>query len=187
VTVLAPTGTIGLVMSCDTTGVEPDFALVKMKKLAGGGYMQITNSSVRPALKALGYTQEQIHSIEEHMLGTKSLDGETPINATTLLARGLTASEVEAARSSILAVSDLTWAFSSFALGQDCFDRFSVSPNDGGASLLAALGFTSKDVNDSSKTICGYLTVEGAPYLRNEHLPVFDCAVECGNGTRVIH
>lgn len=187
VTVLAPTGTIGLVMGCDTTGVEPDFALVKLKKLAGGGYMQIINQSVEPALRRLGYADDAIASIKAHMLGTKTLDGDTPINTATLLAAGLTDAEVTAAAWAIPSMSDVTWAFGAFTVGEDVYARFGVDPAAGGAALLAAAGFSPDQITVSSKTICGHLTVEGAPDLRLEHLPVFDCAVECGDGTRVIH
>lgn len=187
VTVLAPTGTIGLVMGCDTTGIEPDFALVKMKKLAGGGYMQITNSSVVAGLKALGYSDAAIHAMEEFMLGTKTIDGNTPVSASALLEKGFTAAEVDAIRQAIAPVSDLTWAFSPYIISDSCYARFGVDPAKGGMALLLAAGFTADDIVASSKAICGHLTLEGAPLLKNEHLGVFDCAVECGDGTRVIH
>jgi ribonucleoside-diphosphate reductase alpha chain len=186
-TVLAPTGTIGLLMGCDTTGVEPDFALVKMKKLAGGGYMQIVNGSVAPALRTLGYNEHQIGNIIEWLLGTKSLHGDSVVNAASLMAAGFTETEVDAVSRALDGMTDLTWAFSSYTLGNDVFDRFGVAPEAGGAALLAAAGFSNDDVVSSSKSVCGHLTVEGAPDLRAEHLPVFDCAVECGDGTRVIH
>jgi ribonucleoside-diphosphate reductase alpha chain len=185
--VLAPTGTIGLLMSCDTTGVEPDFALVKMKKLAGGGYMQIVNGSVAPALRTLGYDERRISKIIEWLLGTKSLHGDTPVNAASLIAAGFTEDEVDTVSRALDGVSDLTWAFASYVTGKDVYDRFGVDPAAGGAALLAAAGFANDAVVASSKTVCGHLTVEGAPDLRDEHLPVFDCAVECGDGTRVIH
>lgn len=187
VTVLAPTGTIGLVMSCDTTGIEPDFALVKMKKLAGGGYMQITNSSVVPALKALGYSPDEIASIETHILGSKTLNGSSAINAESLSRAGFTDEEIDAAASSVRSVSDISWAFTRWALGDDVFTRFGLSFDADGMDLLLAAGFTTDQVTSSSKEICGHLTVEGSKVLRSEHLPVFDCAVECGDGTRVIH
>lgn len=187
VTVLAPTGTIGLLMNCDTTGIEPDFALVKMKKLAGGGYMQITNASVRPGLVALGYSADDVDAMEEYLLGTKSLDGQTAVSAASLREKGFTEDEIAAARTSVLSVADLTWAFSSFALGDDVFARFGIEAAAGGAALLAAAGYTAAEVTASSKAICGNLSLEGCEILKKEHLPVFDCAVECGDGERVIH
>lgn len=187
VTVLAPTGTIGLVMSCDTTGIEPDFALVKMKKLAGGGYMQITNTSVVPALRALGYSRDEIASIERYITGTKTLNGDTPVSVDTLLSAGFTPEEIDAASSSVTTVSDISWAFTRWSLGDSVFERFGLSHDADGADLLCAAGFSQYDITLSSKEICGNLTVEGSPDLKTEHLPVFDCAVECGSGTRVIH
>lgn len=187
VTVLAPTGTIGLVMSCDTTGIEPDFALVKMKKLAGGGYMQITNSSVVPALRALGYSKDEIASIERYITGTKTLSGSTPVCVESLTEAGFTQEEIDAASSSVTTVSDISWAFTRWSLGSAVFERFGLSLDADGADLLMAAGFSREDITTSSKEICGHLTVEGCAVLRPEHLPVFDCAVECGDGTRVIH
>lgn len=186
-TVLAPTGTIGLLMGCDTTGVEPDFALVKMKKLAGGGYMQIVNGSVESALRTLGYDAAQIIRIGEWLLGTKSLKNDTAINELTLAAAGFTEAEIAAVTGALTGVADVTWAFGSYTIGEEAYARFGVDPLAGGAALLAAAGFSSDAVVAASKVICGHLTVEGAPDLRPEHLPVFDCAVECGDGTRVIH
>ena len=187
VTVLAPTGTIGLVMSCDTTGIEPDFALVKMKKLAGGGYMRITNSSVLHGLRALGYKQSQIDSIEEWMLGTKTLDGRTAVSRASLVEVGFTDTEVDAAAAAVSAMSDLTWAFAAHVIGEEAYTRMKLDPTVGGSTLLKTAGFSYDEITASSKTICGHLTVEGAPDMKPEHLAVFDCAVECGDGTRVIH
>lgn len=185
--VIAPTGTIGLVMSADTTGVEPDFALVKMKKLAGGGYMQIVNQSAIPALRSLGYDSAAVAAIEEWMLGTHTLKGTTPVRTMTLAEAGFTAEEIAAAEAALPSMTDLTWAFGEWTIGAAAYERFGVDPSRGGAALLAAAGFSATDVQQSSKTICGHLTVEGCPVLKPEHLPVFDCAVECGDGTRVIH
>lgn len=185
VTVLAPTGTIGLVMSCDTTGVEPDFALVKLKKLAGGGYMRIINSSATPALRTLGYTDSQISEILAYALGTQTLHGPTSISASSLIDAGMSKQAVDAVEKSLANMSDLTWAFAPHIVGADTFQAFGVSDHDG-QSLLEAMGFSASEIESSSKTICGHLTVEGAPHLRGEHLPVFDCAVECGDGTRSI-
>jgi ribonucleoside-diphosphate reductase alpha chain len=186
-TVLAPTGTIGLVMSCDTTGIEPDFALVKLKKLAGGGYMQIVNASVAPALRSLGYDEATTAKLIDWLLGSKTLDGPTAVNAQALLDAGFLPEEVAAARTAVASVSDLTWAFGSWTVGEAVYQRLGVSTTEAGGALLEAAGFTSEEVVASSEAICGHLTLEGAPWLRSEHVSVFDCAVECGNGTRVIH
>lgn len=185
VTVLAPTGTIGLVMGCDTTGVEPDFALVKLKKLAGGGYMRIINSSIPPALRTLGYDDDAIERILQHALGTQSLRGETPICVQSLRAAGLGGAAIEAVERVLPTVSELSWAFAPHVVGEDVFEAFGVKDQEG-TTLLSALGFSSEDVAASSRVICGRLTVEGAPDLLTEHFPVFDCAVECGDGTRSI-
>ena len=187
VTVIAPTGTIGLVMGCDTTGVEPDFALVKMKKLAGGGYMQIVNQSVPQALATLGYDEDAVARILTWVLGSKTIDGASPMNAASLQEAGFTVTEIDAVRHGVAAVADLTWAFSPYTIGEAAYDRFAVDPTLGGHALLTAAGFSAEDITASSKEICGHLTVEGCPDLRTEHLSVFDCAVECGDGTRVIH
>lgn len=187
ISVIAPTGTISLLMGCDTTGVEPDFALVKMKKLAGGGYMQIVNGSVDPALRGLGYSETAISSISQWLLGTKTLTGQTPVSVASLTKAGFTQSEIGAAQAGIPAVSTLTWAFGAHTIGADAYRRFSVDPQEGPDALFAAAGFSNAQVTVSSKEICGHLTVEGAPSLSPAHLAIFDCAVECGDGTRVIH
>jgi ribonucleotide reductase alpha subunit len=176
--------TIGLVMSCDTTGVEPDFALVKEKKLAGGGRMRIINSSVRPALVRLGYTPDQITRIFEYALGTQSLRGTTPINRTSLQGALLDAHAIDAAEAALTQVSDITWAFERHIIGHAAYSRLPEETT--GYDLLRTLGFSDEQIAASSTTICGHLTVEGAPDLKDEHLAVFDCAVECGDGTRSI-
>lgn len=187
VSVLAPTGTIGLVMSCDTTGVEPDFALVKLKKLAGGGYMRIVNSSVAPSLTRLGYTPDQVNTILIHALGTQTLTGETPVSKASLRRAGLATEAIDAAEAALANLSDLRWAFTPHTVGANSFEAFGLDPTIAdGSALLTALGFSAEDVDVSSKVICGHLTVEGAVGLAVEHLPVFDCAVECGDGTRSI-
>ena len=182
VSVLAPTGTIALVMGCDTTGIEPDFALVKMKKLAGGGYMRIINSSITPALIRLGYTPAQIEAILTYALGTKTLSGPTRVNRDSLVLAGLTLDEIDQVARATESVSDLTEAFAPHNL-PTLYERISAADS---YEMLSRLGFSPEDVLTSSHEICGHLTVEGAPELRPEHLGVFDCAVECGDGTRTI-
>ena len=195
-TVLAPTGTIGLLMDCDTTGIEPDFALVKFKKLAGGGYFKIVNQSVEPALVNLGYTPSQIEAIVAYLRGTLSLSrsGSTThepphVNRTNLLAKGLTSDEIAKAEGALPGVFELRHAFSRFVIGEAALQRlgFGEVMSSPSFDLLSALGFTKAEIDEATQVICGRLTIEGAPYLKAAHLPVFDCANRCGKlGQRYI-
>jgi len=192
VTVIAPTGTIGLVMDCDTTGIEPDFALVKFKKLAGGGYFKIVNQSVEPALRSLGYTNEEIAAIETYATGTGTLDGAPHVNRATLKAKGFTDDVLAKIEGSLLAAFELPFVFNKYVLGDEfCKDVLGLSEdqtNDWNFSILRdGLGFTNQQIEEASAHICGRMTLEGAPYLNDEHLPVFDCATPCGKyGSRYI-
>jgi len=184
-TVLAPTGTIGLLMDCDTTGVEPDFALVKFKKLAGGGYFKIVNESVPEALRRLGYTKEQAQEIVAYVMGTNTLKSAAPVNDRALAERGLTAEEIARVEAQLPKVFELRHAFNSFNVGEACLKRLGFTAED---DLLAKLGFTEAEVEQSNDVLCGRMTVEGAPHLKEEHLPIFDCANKCGKiGQRFIH
>ncbi len=186
-TVIAPTGTIGLLMDCDTTGVEPDFALVKFKKLAGGGYFKIANQSLRPALANLGYNSHEIHAILQYVMGTLSLHDSPHINLASLKAAGLTDAELRKIEETLPGVFELSFAFTSWALGTESMKRLGVSEAEyqaPGFSLLQKLGFSRKQINEANDIICGRGTVEGAPNLRDEHLPVFDCANKCGKTGR---
>jgi ribonucleoside-diphosphate reductase alpha chain len=184
-TVLAPTGTIGLLMDCDTTGVEPDFALVKFKKLAGGGYFKIVNESVSEALRRLGYTKDQSREIIEYICGTNTLKSAAPISDRALAERGLTAEEIARVNAQLPKVFELGHAFNAFVLGEACLKRLGLKPED---DVLAKLGFTAAEVDLSNDILCGRMTVEGAPHLKEEHLPIFDCANKCGKiGKRFIH
>jgi ribonucleoside-diphosphate reductase alpha chain len=189
-TVIAPTGTIGLLMDCDTTGVEPDFALVKFKKLAGGGYFKIANQSLRPALVNLGYSPEQINDILKYVMGTLSLHDAPRINWQTLKSRGFTDEELEKIEQSLPGTFELAFAFSPWSLSEEFFKRMEIAPEEWqapGFNLLRKLGFTKKQIDEANDHICGTGTVEGAPHLRNEHLAVFDCANKCGkSGKRFI-
>jgi ribonucleoside-diphosphate reductase alpha chain len=189
-TVLAPTGTIGLLMDCDTTGVEPDFALVKFKKLAGGGSFKIVNQSVPAALRRLGYDDETIAGIVRFAIGSGTLRGAPHIDRATLLHKGLTDAEVSKIEQVLPTSLDVRFAFSRHVLGDDMLTRIGVSAAERekpGFSALAFLGFTEEQIEEANAAICGSLTVEGAPGLRPEHLPVFDCANRCGpKGTRYI-
>lgn len=191
VTVLAPTGTIGLLMDCDTTGVEPDFALVKFKKLAGGGYFKIANQSIRPALKNLGYDEAQIEDILTYVTGTLSLDGAPHINREALRDRGFTEDDLQKVEKALPAVFELPFAFNVGTLGEECLSRLGFTKAEYEApdfDLLKRLGFTEEQINEANDVICGMMTTEGAPHLLKEHYPVFDTANKCGkHGTRYIH
>jgi len=191
VTVIAPTGTIGLVMDCDTTGIEPDFALVKFKKLAGGGYLKIVNQSVPKALKNLKYTKEQINSIIKYAVGTGSLHNGSPhINKETLMKKGFTEEKIKAVEEHLPSSFELKYAFSKWTLGAEFLKDIGFSEeqmNNPDLNVLEALGFDKKQIAEAEKHICGRMTVEGAPNLKQEHYAVFDCANKCGkNGTRYI-
>lgn len=190
-TVIAPTGTIGLLMDCDTTGVEPDFALVKFKKLSGGGYFKIVNESVPLALQNLGYTAAQVDAIVKYAKGSGSLEGCPNVNAGTLRSKGFSADDVEKIEAQLPAAFDITFAFNQWTLGEETMQRLGFTAEQymaSGFNLLRELGFSKQEIEEANEYVCGTMTVEGAPYLREEHLPVFDCANKCGvKGERYIH
>ena len=189
-TVLAPTGTIGLLMDCDTTGVEPDFALVKFKKLAGGGYFKIVNQSVPRALARLGYDDAAIERIVRYAIGTGSLAEAPHVNRASLRKKGLLESEIDRIEQALPTMLDVRFAFSRGMLGDDALTRLGVSAAEREKptfSALPFLGFTDAQIDEANAVVCGRLTVEGAPGLEPDHLPVFDCANRCGPlGTRFI-
>jgi len=190
-TVIAPTGTIGLVMDCDTTGVEPDFALVKFKKLSGGGYFKIINQSVPAALRNLKYSEQEIDAIVNYAKGHATLNGAPYINTESLLAKGFTQEELDRVESSLSSAFEIGFVFNVYTFGEATLQRLGFKPeqyHDFGWSLLEALGFTDEQIEAANTYVCGTMTVEGAPYLKEEHLPVFDCANKCGQkGVRYIH
>ena len=190
-TVLAPTGTIGLLMDCDTTGVEPDFSLVKFKKLAGGGYFKIVNQSVAPSLAALGYQGDEIQDIVDYVVGTNTLLGAPHINRQSLGEKGFSADDLLRIEKALHSVFDLKHAFSPFVLGEESLQRLGYSVDEYTSfqfDLLSKLGFSRSQVIEANDTICGRQTIEGAPHLADEHLPVFDTANRNGrHGTRLIH
>ena len=190
-TVIAPTGTIGLVMDCDTTGVEPDFALVKFKKLSGGGYFKIINQSVPQALKNLGYTQAENDAIVNFAVGHASFAGAPFINNESLLAKGFTAEEIAKLNGAAKSAFEIGFIFNRFTLGDACLTRLGFKEEvfaDWSFSLLEALGFTEDQIDAANDYVCGTMTVEGAPALKDEHLPIFDCANKNGKkGERYIH
>jgi ribonucleoside-diphosphate reductase alpha chain len=189
-TVIAPTGTIGLLMDCDTTGVEPDFALVKFKKLAGGGYMKIANQSVRPAFVALGYSEKQVNEIMRYVMGSMSLEGAPHINRASLKEKGFLDEDIAKIEKNLPGVFELPFAFNRWTLGDATMKRLGFNEeqmNDFNFNLLKALGFSKEQIEEANLYVCGRMTVEGAPHMKDEHLPVFDCANKCGKtGQRFI-
>ncbi|HXD87490.1 MAG TPA: vitamin B12-dependent ribonucleotide reductase, partial [Urbifossiella sp.] len=184
VTVIAPTGTIGLIMDCDTTGIEPDFALVKFKKLAGGGYFKIINQSVPPALAKLGYTPGQIEDVVRYCRGAATLQGCPHINPASLKAKGFTDEVLAKVEESLPGAFELPFVFNRWTLG-DAFLRDTLHVPEAvleapDFDVLRHLGFTKKQVEEASTFVCGTMTIEGAPHLKPEHYPIFDCANKCG-------
>ncbi|MGH6711085.1 MAG: vitamin B12-dependent ribonucleotide reductase [Bradyrhizobium sp.] len=183
-TVVAPTGTIGLVMDCDTTGIEPDFALVKFKKLAGGGYWKIINQAVPVALRTLGYRESDIAEIEAYAVGHGSLSNSPGINVSTLKAKGFTDEAIAKVETALPTAFDIKFAFNKWTFGEDFLrETLKIAPEAiaaPGFDLLAAVGFTKREIEAANVHICGAMTVEGAPHLKAEHYPVFDCANPCG-------
>lgn len=190
-TVIAPTGTIGLVMDCDTTGIEPDFALVKFKKLSGGGYFKIINHSVPKALRNLGYQAHEVETIVNYAKGSASLQGAPHINFESLSAKGLSPSELQKIDQSLHTAFEISFVFNQWTLGEDCLKRLGFKPERYRASnfnLLRALGFSRQQIAEANEFICGTMTIEGAPYLKKAHYSIFDCANKCGSkGQRYIH
>ncbi|MGH1346461.1 MAG: vitamin B12-dependent ribonucleotide reductase [Nannocystales bacterium] len=191
VTVIAPTGTIGLLMDCDTTGIEPDFALVKFKKLAGGGYFKIINQSVPSALGHLGYSAAQTDDIVRYIKGAGSLVGSPRISHADLKAKGFTAEVLEKIESELESAFEIGFVFNRWTLGDAfCKDTLGFTEEqlaDTNFNMLGELGFTDDDVQKANDYVCGTMTIEGAPHIKNEHLEVFDCANKCGRyGKRFI-
>ncbi len=189
-TLLAPTGTIGLLMDCATTGVEPDFALVKFKKLAGGGYFKIVNEAVSAALKNLKYTDEQITDIIDYMKGKADITDAPHINTKTLKEKGFNDEDLEKLKGALKSAFEIQFAFNAWTLGEDCMKRVGIAPeqyNDSNFQMLKALGFSQEQIDEANDYVCGTMTIEGAPHLKVEHYPVFDCANRCGKkGIRCI-
>ncbi|MGE5105963.1 MAG: vitamin B12-dependent ribonucleotide reductase [Sphingobacteriales bacterium] len=190
-TVIAPTGTIGLVMDCDTTGVEPDFALVKFKKLSGGGYFKIINQSVPQALKNLGYDEKEMDAIVKYAVGAASFDGSPFINSQSLSEKGFIAEEIKKLNNAVASAFEIGFVFNVYTLGEECLQRLGFKPEqyfNFEWNMLEALGFSDAEIEAANDYVCGTMTIEGAPYLKDEHLSVFDCANRCGKkGQRYIH
>src|SRR5947207_8765944 len=190
-TVIAPTGTIGLVMDCDTTGIEPDFSLVKCIQLARGGYFKIINRLVPQALLSLGHRMTEIAEIERYALGHGTLKDAPAINHQRLAQKGFDESALAAVEAALGSAFDIKFAFNKWTLGEAfCTERLGIAAErlaEPGFDLLAALGFSRAEIEAANTYCCGAMTLEGAPYLKPEHLAVFDCANPCGrNGTRCL-
>lgn len=182
--VIAPTGTIGLVMDCDTTGIEPDFALVKFKKLAGGGYFKIINQSVPAALEKLGYGSAQIEEIVGYAVGHGTIGNAPGINHTTLMGHGFGPNELAKVDAALASAFDIRFVFNQWTLGEEFCTQVLGIPaeklNDPTFDLLKSLGFSKADVDAANDHVCGTMTLEGAPHLKEEHYGIFDCANPCG-------
>ena len=190
-TVIAPTGTIGLVMDCDTTGVEPDFALVKFKKLSGGGYFKIINQSIPAALRKLGYSENHVDAIVKYAKGHATFAGAPHINHQSLSELGFIAEEIKKLDKAVESAFEIGFVFNAYALGEECLQRLGFTPEqyyDAEFSLLHELGFSDDEIDAANDYVCGTMMMEGAPFLKEEHLPVFDTANKCGKkGERFIH
>ncbi|MEM9523907.1 MAG: vitamin B12-dependent ribonucleotide reductase [Pseudomonadota bacterium] len=188
VTVIAPTGTIGLVMDCDTTGIEPDFAMVKFKKLAGGGYFKIINRSVPAALETLGYSAAQIEEIVHYALGRGTLGDAPDINHASLIGHGFTQTEIDRIEAVLPSAFDIRFVFNQWTLGEEFCRRTLGIPaeklNDPAFDLLKSLGFSKEQIKAANDHVCGTMTLEGAPFLKQDHYHVFDCANPCGKKGR---
>lgn len=184
VSVIAPTGTIGLVMDCDTTGIEPDFALVKFKKLAGGGYFKIINRSVPAALEKLGYNSAQIEEVIAYAVGHGTMGNAPAINHTTLIGHGFGQNEIEKIEKALPSAFDIRFVFNQWTLGEEfCTNVLGIPGdklNDPEFNLLRHLGFTRHDIEVANDHVLGSMTLEGAPHLKEEHYHIFDCANPCG-------
>ena len=183
-TVIAPTGTIGLVMDCDTTGIEPDFALVKFKKLAGGGYFKIINRAVPGALANLGYSPAQVEEIVAYAVGHGSLGNAPDINRTALIGHGFGRAEIEKLEAALPTAFDIRFVFNQWTLGEEfCTGVLGIPAEklrDPAFDLLRHLGFSRAQIEAANNHVCGTMTLEGAPHLQAEHYVVFDCANPCG-------
>jgi ribonucleoside-diphosphate reductase alpha chain len=191
-TVIAPTGTIGLVMDCDTTGIEPDFALVKFKKLAGGGYFKIINRSVPAALENLGYGLAQIEEIISYAVGHGSIGNSPAINHTSLAGHGFGVNELAKVDAALESAFDIRFVFNQWTLGEEFCTQVLGIPveklSDPSFDLLRSLGYSKADIDAANNHVCGTMTLEGAPHLKAEHYHIFDCANPCGKtGTRFLN
>ena len=184
VSVIAPTGTIGLVMDCDTTGIEPDFALVKFKKLAGGGYFKIINQSVPAALAKLGYGSAQIQEIVSYAVGHGSIGNAPVINHTSLIGNGFGKAELEKIEGALGSAFDIRFVFNHWTLGEEFCTKVLGIPqaklSDPSFDMLRHLGYSKAEIDAANDHVCGTMTLEGAPHLKDEHLNIFDCANPCG-------
>ncbi|MEM3000610.1 MAG: hypothetical protein QXU32_00710 [Nitrososphaerales archaeon] len=186
-TLIQPSGTVGLLLGCDTTAIEPDFGIVKFKRLSGGGSMKIVNESVEIALRNLGYTENQIDDIMIYVLGNNNLEHSPHINRRSLMDRGVAERDIDEIEASLPGISQLRYAFLVHKLSDETLHNIGLDrKKDANANVLSVLGFTQEEYIEANKWICGHGTLEGAPHLRTEHLPIFDCANRSGYGSRCI-
>lgn len=187
VSVIAPTGTIGFVMDFKTTGVEPQFSQVAIKNLTGGGILKLVNDDIKKALKILGYSSKEISAIEHYVIGSGNLDSNIKINNSWLLNKGFSVADIEKLNRSLAKAFDIRQSFTSWVLGNEFFERLGINiakTQDPNFDLLSHLGATVAEINEANEYCCGRMTIEGAPGLKEEHLPIFDCAIPCGKGKR---
>lgn len=190
-TVVAPTGTIGLLMDCDTTGIEPDFSLVKFKKLAGGGYFKIINQSIPPALERLGYSAKQIKEMVAYCLGRGTLAEAPCVNFESLRSKGFTDEVLIRLNNELPQAFDISFVFNKWSIGEEFLTKvLNISKENleaPDANILRLLGFSQDEIDAANEYVCGSMTLEGAPHIKEEHLAVFDCANKCGTkGKRLI-
>ena len=190
-TLIAPTGTISLVMDCDTTGIEPDFALVKFKKLVGGGYFKLVNQSISVSLKNLGYSKDHVNEIIRYIAGSNSLKKSPYINESALKKKGFIKDDIRKVEKALSSVFEIKHAFVNSIIGPDCLERLGIKEGQSSNptfNLLKVLGFSDIEIEAANDYVCGSGTIEGAPHLKEEHYPIFDCSTKCGkNGTRFIN
>ncbi len=189
-TVIAPTGTIGLLMDCDTTGIEPDFSLVKFKKLAGGGYFKIVNQSVAPALEQLGYNETQKQKIVEYIVGSQDLRTLKNITIDSLQSKGLSLEHIQHFQEKTAAAFSVNDVFANYNIPGDLLNKLNLGEkeiNDPNFNFLKHLGYSDEEINQDTEILCGQMKIEGAPHIKDEHLPIFDCANKNADGKRYIH
>jgi len=171
-------------MDCDTTGIEPDFALSEVQKTRWRRLIKIVNQSVSIALKNLGYSPPQVVKILRYLLEVLNFDGTPHVNREWLkIQRGLTTAEILKMEQGFLVHLKFTSIFTRFSLGEALLERLGVSPSEfenDHFNFLRWAGLSEAQIAEANDVICGMMTVEGAPDYATEHYSVFDCANPCG-------
>lgn len=189
VTVIAPTGTIGMVMDFKTTGLEPQFSHIAIKQLAGGGVWRLVNEDISKALLILGYSADEINAISNYLVGHGHLNGPISLNTQWLYSKGFIQDDIQMVEASLKKSFSIRQAFARYALDENLFARLGVSSADyenPTFDLLKHMGATDAQIEEADKFACGHITIEGAPALKEEHLHIFDCAMPCGDGVRFL-